>query len=276
MSATTQTLQTSIKLDDGYEVTFNLCAGIDLSNPYFNKPPIVNVFGLPRETKEILYSTDNTSVNVDKLSICCHNNRTHTESTKHVYSNGLNISDIKLNTTFYGCIVITIKPKLISQINDIKEDSYECGVEINKDKDLMITKSMIKKKMNDIVKQYDNKLPSFFKQSIFIRVECDEDTKNKNCPFLSNNAMKYLHDNITNIFGINLCSVDRIKSPKIPNHKIWFGHNPKSHRLITEGLLISNDVSDGIYVLNFQLSPIANTDAVPTRPIIYKCDINVI
>ena len=268
-------LNTCIKLGDGFNVVFDLSKGIDLSDSYYKKPDIVSVFGLPQESKKILYSTDNTPVNVDKLTICAHNNRTHTESTRHIYSNGLNISDIvdnHDNISFYGCIIISVKPRFIYQINT-KNDKYECGVNIDKYNDLIITKSMIETKINNIIDMNNKALSSFFKQCIFIRVECDKNIKNTNCPFLSNDAMQYLHNNFTNVFGINLCSVDRFESPKVPNHRIWFGHNPKSNRLIVEGLLIPNNIYDGIYCLNLQLAPIANTDAVPTRPIVYKCSI---
>merc|ERR1712228_524274 len=122
---------------------------------------------------------------------------------------------------------------------------YECGALLDKFNDLIVTNTMIHNEMN----------------------------MNQNWPFLSNDAMHYLHQNISNVFGINLPSVDRMISPKVPNHRIWFGHNQKSTRFITEGLAISDSVSDGFYVLNSQLAPIANTDAVPTRPIIYDCHI---
>ena len=270
-------LETKIRLEDEYDVIFDSNTGLDLSNAYYANPSIVNVFGLPRETKERLYCVEETSVNVDKLSICCHNNRTHTEATKHIYANGLNISDIDNVSKLYGCIVISVTPIPIHKMNS-NHDTYQCGVDIDKENDRIITKSMIENNVKQIEQRYIN-LPSFFKQCIFIRVtskDIDGNTIdfNSNWPFLSNDAMQYLYENISCIFGINLCSVDRMESPKIPNHHIWFGNNPKSHRLITEGLQIGNHILDDIYVLNFQLSPIANTDAVPTRPIIYPCKLH--
>merc|ERR1712228_851284 len=142
------------------------------------------------------------------------------------------------------------------KINDY--DMYECGALLDKFNDLIVTKPMIQNAINEITKYMDDTSMSFFKQAIFIRI--------------LNNEMN-MHQNISNVFGINLPSVDRMISPKVPNHRIWFGHNPKSTRFITEGLAISDSVSDGFYVLNLQLVPIANTDAVPTRPIIYDCHI---
>eukprot|EP01083_Nonionella_stella_P087340 242949_1 len=263
-------LITRIKLDHGLHVEFDLNQGIDLSSCLYDDPPIVDVFGLPSETRKQLYSLDNTSVNVDQLTICCHNNRTHTESTKHIYSDGLNVSECNPSNSFFGCILISVTPIPVHRLND-NEYKYDCGENIDRYNDWIITKSMIVEKIRSL-----KSVPSLFKQAIFIRVEDRVNNQmidlNKHWPFLSNDAMQYLHDNISNVFGINLSSVDRMVSPKVPNHRIWFG-DPKSTRLITECLSIPNNISDGLYMLNLQLAPIANTDAVPTRPILYPCTI---
>jgi len=261
-------LSTRIQLGNEYYTEFDLSQGVDLSDAYYSGAPTVNVFGMSRETKRNVYSLEKTPVNVDELTICCHNNRTHTESTNHVYKDGLNVSDIPKSAAFRGCLLISVKPIPVIE----SEDKYDGGAELDKYNDLIVTKAMIEEKMSRILVRCPSNLPAFFKQCVFVRIEGDFQ-KHTNWPFLSNDAMQYLHDNISDIFGINLCSVDREESPKVPNHRIWFGHDPKSTRLICEGLSIPPHISDGIYTVNYQLAPIANTDAVPTRPIVYPCSL---
>ena len=269
--AAIMSLPTTIHLTKDIGVRFDMNSGIDLSNEFYKEPPIVDVFGLPSETKETLYSLDETPVNVDKLTLCCHNNRTHTESTAHVFKDGLNISDCS-SLTHFGCIVISVEPVSIRTLSD-DQYRYECGAEMGRERDSSVTKSMIQSRIEELLSKYKDhpEITSFFKQSIFIRmigdIQCDE-----HWPFLSNDAMEYLHDTFSNVFGINLPSVDRMESPKVPNHRIWFGH-AKSTRLITEGLQFGDDINDGLYVLDLQLAPIADTDAVPTRPVIYSCSV---
>jgi len=269
-------LPTNIRLSNGTHIAFDLNAGRDLSNSMYDNSSIVDVFGLPSETKKKIYSIDEANgcpVNVDHLSMCAHNNRTHTECTKHVYSNGLNVSDCDTTNTFFGCVLISVKALPLRAING--PFIYKGGMPLDERTDFIITKQMIQNKVEQAIHSLDDASRCFFKQSIFIRVQNEKNAinMNENWPFLSNDAMQYLHSNFSKVFGINLPSVDRMESPNVPNHKIWFGH-AKSKRFITEGLSFSDDaIFDGLYALNLQLAPIANTDAVPTRPILYKCQI---
>ena len=130
-------------------------SGIDLSNEFYKEPPIVDVFGLPSETKETLYSLDETPVNVDKLTLCCHNNRTHTESTAHVFKDGLTISECiamggGCTSSHFGCIVISVQPV---SIRTLMEDQYryECGAEMDRERDFISTKSMIQSRIEELL-----------------------------------------------------------------------------------------------------------------------------
>ena len=109
-------------------------------------------------------------MNVDQLTMCCHNNRTHTESTAHIFKNGLNISECvhQSNGSHFGCIVISVEPVSIRTLK-ANEYRYECGAELDEERDYIVTKSKIgskvKKVLNDVM---EHKTYSFFKQSILI------------------------------------------------------------------------------------------------------------
>lgn len=113
-----------------------------------------------------------------------------------------------------------------------------------------------------------------------------------NPPFLTPDAMKYLLDIGCEHLLVDLPSVDKENDQGfLASHSVFFGMpkrersetetNPKaksesegnSNRrncTITELCYIPNNIKDGYYILNLQLSPFL-LDAVPSRPVIFPC-----
>ena len=278
MTAARQVLRTCISLSSGSSITFDFNAGIDCSSALFASPPVTPLFGLPLESRQTVYSLKDTAVSVEHLSICCHNNRTHTESTKHVYADGLSVSQCHPSSAAcLGCVVLSVDPVCVRSLKR-SGDEFEYDGECS-DEDRIVTRSMIGRKLAALLSPLaaaDAELSRFVRQCVFVRLNVDgEAAERGDWPFLDCAAMQLLHDEISHVLGVNLPSVDRMVSPKVPNHCIWFARNAKSERLITEGLCIPDEVADGVYVLNLQLAPFADTDAVPCRPILFACEVHM-
>ena len=184
--------------------------------------------------------------------------------------------------------LLITKSSIINAINDIES----------------IIDTLFDKQENTSTSSINDKIPRFFKQSIVIRTYLTSTNElkhkqwtNSNPPYLSKEAICYLNDNFENILCLDLPSVDKEVSPMIDNHKIWFqcvGYNdnnrdchlgtaPKTRktrkarkikaprRLLVESCIVPENVQDGLYLLNLQSINVANTDAVPCRPVVYPC-----
>ena len=71
---------------------------------------------------------------------------------------------------------------------------------------------------------------------------------------------------------IDLPSVDREsdEGALAAHHRFWnYPEDPQLHRTITEFIFVPDEVSDGFYLLNIQLSPFEN-DAAPSKPVLYQ------
>lgn len=97
------------------------------------------------------------------------------------------------------------------------------------------------------------------------------DYSGTNPPYLTTEAMEWIVAKKIKHLLLDLPSVDREEDEgKLAAHHIFWGihGNKRSDCSITELIYVPDNATDGIYLLNLQIAPIA-LDAAPSRPILY-------
>lgn len=187
------------------------------------------------------------SVNYQKLSITPHGNGTHTECYGHISADGATINQC-LTRFHFVAEVITIKPD---------ENSG----------DFVIPRKAVVEKI---------KTSSV--QAVLIRTRPNDDSKKTrqysgtNPPYLDHAAAAYLAEQGVDHLLVDLPSVDReADEGKLLAHKaFWqFPERIRKHCTITELIYISDQVADGLYLLNLQIASL-EMDASPSKPVLYK------
>ena len=95
-----------------------------------------------------------------------------------------------------------------------------------------------------------------------------------NFPYLTLGAMQRIVDAGAQHLLIDLPSVDREEDggALAAHHLFWnVPAEPNFQKTITELIYVPNEIADGMYVLNLQVSNFAN-DAAPSRPMLFDLE----
>jgi kynurenine formamidase len=96
----------------------------------------------------------------------------------------------------------------------------------------------------------------------------------KNPPYIEAAAVLHMVNAGINHLLVDLPSLDREHDEgKLAAHHVFWNYpqQTQSHRTITEFVYVPNQVPDGLYLLNLQISSFEN-DAAPSKPLLYKLD----
>ena len=186
-------------------------------------------------------------VNFRNINFNPHGHGTHTESHGHITEAILPVSKC-FTGYFFHAALITLTPEL-------------------KNGDWIITKESMQMA-----------LPKGDYQALVIRTLPNEASKQSAC--YSNTNPAYLSTDILELLTkqgilhllIDLPSVDKEQDGGALafHHAFWnVPDKPQTNKTITELIYVPNDASDGLYLLELQLSNFTN-DAAPSRPLLYK------
>lgn len=242
----------------------------DLSIPiYFNgKQP--NTYGVEKacsvpyeDGKFIGDRRKNGPCNFETYWLTPHCNGTHTECIGHITKERIDILS-SLKDIMIPSFLISIEP-------EPTQESYSPN--LNKE-DRLITKKLLKKKLNGISK--------YFLKGLIIRTLPNLESKKsqdymKLTPaFFSIDAMDYIRELGVKHLLVDIPSVDRLFDDGILSaHNIFWDTKDKEYnsktknKTITEMIFVKNTINDGKYILNIQI-PSFVADAAPSRPIIFK------
>ena len=185
-------------------------------------------------------------VNFYSLNMVPHGHGTHTECLGHITSDFQKVNEL-LSNSFMLAELITVDPE---QHGDDRIISGE--------------------QLADRIKSDT--------PALIIRTTPNSDKKNSrnytesNPPFLAESAMQYIVDRNIQHLLLDLPSVDKEKDDgAVRNHKLFWNIEGQTHetKTITEMIFVPNQIMDGRYVLNLQISNIA-LDAVPSWPLLYR------
>lgn len=234
---------TLFEIGSGYDISIAMHEGQDQVNcfyaPFFTSEPV-------KAGSFIGSIAEGGPVNFMNVKMNAHGNGTHTECSGHIFNNGIKVNEL-FDNFFFMCTVISVYPTQ-------KENG-----------DLSIYRSTL-----------EVLLEGQSKECICIRTLPNDLTKRHrkysgtNPPFIEKEAIEYLVDIGVEHLLIDLPSVDKEEDGgQLSAHKAFWNGERQSKCTITELIYVPDEIKDGEYLLNLQVSNLA-LDAVPSRPILYQ------
>ncbi len=188
------------------------------------------------------------SVNYYQAEIIPHGHGTHTECVGHIDEDMMLVSEVLKNHHFMAQL-ITVNPKQLENGDKVILEEHIERAAIDDGSEALIIRTSpnfsIKKNIN-----YSGTNPCYFDVT----------------------ALEYIAKSKVKHLLVDLPSVDRESDGgKLAGHKAFWKGERSSFATITELIYVPNEIEDGVYLLNLQLSTI-ELDAAPSRPILYKLE----
>jgi arylformamidase len=191
--------------------------------------------------------------NFDVVTFIPHCNGTHTECVGHIVDEDIHVNAI-INDTLFPATVITVKPE--SNIIDADQIQVEEGFNI-----ALIVRTL---------PNSDTKLSMTY----------DE---NNQPPYFSQEAMIKINDLDIRHLIVDIPTIDpSYDEGRLTNHHTFWNVEQGIHSLnksspssktITEMIYVKDDISDGLYLLQIQITNF-ESDAAPSRPIIFPLELS--
>ena len=211
---------------------------------------------------------------VEELTVVPHCNGTHTECVGHIVDDDFFMTSCDVKTLL-PCYLMTLTPKRFEGLPE--PESYPMS---NIQDDLVLSRADLKNALSDAL------IPNF--QALVIRTAPNHPEKKvkvytdkEKVPYFTNEAMQMIDRLGINHLLVDLPSIDRGNDDgRLSNHRIYWRQPADFHsimketmtnRTITEMIYVDDFIDDGLYLLNIQF-PAIETDAVPSRPIIYPTE----
>ncbi len=256
---------------------------LDISIPLNFNGAQPNAYGVekamakPCEAGELVGDTRRGgSCNFEQVKFIPHCNGTHTECIGHITNKRISVHDC-LKDVFIPATLISIEPENASETNE----TYSVNLS---ETDKLITRNAIEKKLQNLeTSNSKSQIPNH--KSLIVRTLPNDESKLTReylelvPPFFSTEAMNFITEIGVKHLLVDMPSIDRIfDEGKLSNHRIFwnvgqgaFSINEKSlvNNTITEMIFVSDEITDGNYLLNLQIAAFAS-DASPSRPILFK------
>jgi kynurenine formamidase len=234
---------------DGRRYSFQTEKGMDLSislNPKGPRAWYVEPMRIePVRTEQFLGSVaEGGAVNFRDVYFNPHGHGTHTENVGHIIDTDFPVIN-SISSSHFFANLISVELKNEDQDLVVSEESLE-GFDLNVEALIIRTKPNDHSKMQ---RQYSG----------------------TNFPYLTVGAMQQIVDAGVQHLLVDLPSVDREEDggALAAHHLFWnVPANPNFQKTITELIYVPNEIVDGTYVLNLQVSNFAN-DAAPSRPMLF-------
>lgn len=233
----------TIDLSKPLDISIPLKTGKDNPNAWYIDPPKIEPVVMGDWIGNI---KQGASTNFNNIAFNPHAHGTHTECVGHITEEFFSINDC-LKTFFFTAEVISIRPEKHNE-------------------DYVITKQQLKEKMLRkpeaiVIRTIPNTSDKLTKQY-----------SHTNPPYLEEEATIYLRE-----LGIKHLLIDQPSVDKEEDGGALVSHNAfwntagktRLNATITEFIYVSDEIEDGLYVLNLQIASFHN-DASPSKPILYK------
>lgn len=187
------------------------------------------------------------SVNFNTITFNPHSHGTHTEMAGHITEEVHSINK-HLKQFFFLAEVITVAPEKLGEDSVISAKQLQFAIG-NKKRDAIVVRT-IPNTSDKKTKQYSHTNWTYFQEE----------------------AIKLLVRKGVRHLLVDLPSVDREEDGgELRGHKAFWNYHGQLRKdaTITEFIYVSNEIDDGMYLLNIQIAPFEN-DATPSKPILYK------
>lgn len=226
---------------------------LDISIQMTPEPNGLNAWGQPdpkitpvRDANFIGSIKEGGVVNFNNISFNPHAHITHTECCGHITEEFFSVNDT-LKSYFFECQLITIDTAA-GDDNMIRLEQLQ-GIPILEGVKALVIRTTPNNK-EKLCANYSMTDPAFLESKI----------------------ATYLIEKGIDHLLVDLPSVDQEKDggELAFHHAFWnVPENPNVLRTITEFVFISDEISDGKYILEIQMCPLQN-DAAPSRPVLYE------
>lgn len=233
-------------LNDCIDISIPLCAGVENVNAWWAAPVTIEAVRTETFIGDV---NQGGSVNFRNVALNPHGNGTHTECVGHISSEPYTINQC-LKNFFFVAQLITVSP-----------------TEIDNGDKVIFTESI----SNVLLPNVD---------AIIIRTLPNDNSKmtrqysGTNFAYVQNEVMELMVKNNVQHFLIDLPSVDReFDDGKLQaHHTFWqYPHATRTQCTITEMVYIENNIDDGLYLLNLQITALEN-DATPSKPVLFRME----
>ena len=273
---------------DGRRYSFQTEKGMDLSismNPKGPRAWYVEPMRIdPVRTEQFLGSVaEGGAVNFRDVYFNPHGHGTHTENVGHIIDTDVPVVK-SVGSSHYMAKLVTV----VLMRQDALQDSTK---DVSQDAEQDSTKDVSQDAMQDSTKDVSQDASQgdwvVNEESLFgidlncaaliIRTKPNDHSKTNrqysgtNFPYLTLGAMQRIVDAGVQHLLIDLPSVDREEDggALAAHHLFWnVPAEPNFQKTITELIYVPNEISDGDYILNLQVSNFAN-DAAPSRPMLF-------
>ena len=241
---------------DGRRYSFQTEKGMDLSismNPNGPRAWYVEPMRIePVRTEQFLGSVaEGGAVNFRDVYFNPHGHGTHTENVGHIIDTDVPVVK-SVDSSHYFAKLVTVVLMRQDAMQGATQGDWVINEESLLGMDLKVEALIIRTKPNDhskVQRQYSG----------------------TNFPYLTIGAMQRIVDAGVQHLLIDLPSVDREEDggALAAHHLFWnVPSNPNFQKTITEFIYVPNEIMDGRYILNLQVSNFAN-DAAPSRPMLF-------
>ena len=198
------------------------------------------------------------AVNFRHLQMNPHAHGTHTECVGHISKEFYSINKCLKEFHFRG-VVVSVNPEKVNNFEHDEEDNIvtreliisacQGFIEDIKESQVLIVRTIPNQK-NKLSFNYSNTNPTYF----------------------SKEAIDYINEIGISHLMVDLPSIDREEDSGqlIGHHTFWgYPNNTRADKTITELIYVDNQVDDGRYVVNIQITALEN-DASPSKITLYE------
>ncbi len=233
----------SANLLEPIDISIPLKAGTDNVNAWYSQPVKIEPVRMGDWIGDI---ASGGNVNTRNVTVNPHGNGTHTECLGHISKSPYNLNTC-LKQFHFTAKVVTIDPVAVGEDKIIKLEQVS-KLDLKDIKALIIRTTPNDR--SKLTRQYSNTNP----------------------PFLSKEASEWICTNGIEHLLIDLPSVDKEHDDgKLSaHHAFWqYPDNPRISATISELIYVPDEIADGLYLLNIQITALEN-DASPSKPVLFK------
>ena len=280
---------------DGRRYSFQTEKGMDISismNPKGPRAWYVEPMRIePVRTEQFLGSVaEGGAVNFRDVYFNPHGHGTHTENVGHIIDTDVPVVR-SIGSSHYMAKLVTVelRRKIATQgvsqgaSQDLPQDlsqNLETGASQDLPQDLSQNLETVASQGDWVVNEESLLGMDLNVEALIIRTKPNDHSKMQrqysgtNFPYLTMGAMQRIVDAGVQHLLIDLPSVDREEDggALAAHHLFWnVPAEPNFQKTITELIYVPNEISDGNYILNLQVSNFAN-DAAPSRPMLFDLE----
>jgi len=232
----------------------NLLQPIDISAPLHSGPNNIHAWYVEDATFKAVENKNwigdvnrGGAVNFRDVYFNPHGHGTHTECVGHISKENFTINQC-LKQFFYLAQLITITPQKIGNDEVITLQQIQ-NIKFAENAEALVIRTL-PNHTDKLTKHYSSQNP----------------------PYMEANAVAHLVNAGINHLLVDLPSLDREHDDgKLAAHHVFWNYpqQTQSHRTITEFVYVPNEIQDGLYLLNLQISSFEN-DAAPSKPLLFS------